>query len=125
MHPYFGVAFVFFFALQALNWLQPMIWTAADSRWMRNMHKIVSGEAKMDPPDKVEKSKNENRYRDGVCRRQPYSRRRETETHAHCAEGIRDKGPLPHDQLVEVHQLQIVSQLPRAWTITVAIRRGC
>ena len=51
MHPYFGVAFVFFFGLQALNWLQPMIWTAADSRWMRNMKEIVSGEEKMDPPD--------------------------------------------------------------------------
>ena len=51
MHPWFGVGFVFFFALQALNWLQPMIWTAADSNWMRHMHKIVSGEAKMDPPD--------------------------------------------------------------------------
>ena len=23
MHPYFGVAFVFFFGLQALNWLNP------------------------------------------------------------------------------------------------------
>jgi formate dehydrogenase subunit gamma len=51
MHPYFGVAFVFFFGLQALNWLQPMIWTAADSRWMRNIKKVVSGEEKMDPPD--------------------------------------------------------------------------
>src|ERR1035438_6628781 len=50
MHPYFGVAFVFFFGLQALNWLQPMIWTAADSRWMRNIKEIVSGEEKMDPP---------------------------------------------------------------------------
>jgi formate dehydrogenase subunit gamma len=51
MHPYFGVAFVFFFGLQALNWLQPMIWTAADSKWMKDIHKIVSGETKMDPPD--------------------------------------------------------------------------
>ena len=51
MHPWFGVGFVFFFGLQALNWLRPMIWTAADSKWMRNMGKIVSGEEKMDPPD--------------------------------------------------------------------------
>jgi formate dehydrogenase subunit gamma len=52
MHPYFGVAFVFFFGLQALNWLQPMIWTAADSKWMRNMRKIfITGDEKMDPPD--------------------------------------------------------------------------
>jgi len=51
MHPYFGVAFVVFFGLQALNWLEPMIWTAADSRWMRNIKKIVSNEEKMDPAE--------------------------------------------------------------------------
>ena len=51
MHPYFGVGFVFCFGLQALNWLKPMIWTAADSRWMRNIKGVVSGEEKMDPPD--------------------------------------------------------------------------
>ncbi len=51
LHPYFGVAFVFFFGLQFLNWLAPMTWTPADTNWMRNMHKIVSNETKMDPPD--------------------------------------------------------------------------
>jgi len=51
MHPWFGVGFLFFFGLQALNWLQPMIWTAADSGWMRDINKIVSGKAKMDPLD--------------------------------------------------------------------------
>jgi formate dehydrogenase subunit gamma len=51
MHPWFGVAFVFFFALQALNWLKPMAWTPADTNWMRGLKKIVSGEEKMDPPD--------------------------------------------------------------------------
>ncbi len=51
LHPYFGVAFVFFFGLQALNWMQAMLWTAADSHWMRNIGKVVSGEEKMDPPD--------------------------------------------------------------------------
>ena len=51
LHPYFGVGFVFFFALQALNWFEPMIWTAADSRWMRKIKEIASGEEKMDPPD--------------------------------------------------------------------------
>src|SRR5450759_1338128 len=44
MHPYFGVAFVFFFALQALNWFEPMLWTAADSRWMRKIKEITSGQ---------------------------------------------------------------------------------
>ena len=51
LHPYFGVAFVFFFAFQVLNWLQQMLWTAADSRWMRNIKKIATGEEKMEPPD--------------------------------------------------------------------------
>ena len=51
LHPYFGVGFVVFFGLQALNWLKPMIWTPADTGWMRGMRKIVTGEEKMDPPD--------------------------------------------------------------------------
>jgi formate dehydrogenase subunit gamma len=51
LHPWFGLGFVVFFGLQALNWLQPMIWTDADTRWMRGIKKIVSGEDKMDPPD--------------------------------------------------------------------------
>jgi formate dehydrogenase gamma subunit len=51
LHPYFGVAFVLFFGLQVLNWLQLMLWTAADSRWMRNIKKITTGEEKMDPPE--------------------------------------------------------------------------
>lgn len=51
MHPWFGVGFVVFFALQALNWLKPMAWTSADTNWMRGMKKIVSGEEKMDPPE--------------------------------------------------------------------------
>ena len=28
-----------------------MIWTAADSNWMRNIHKIVGGKEKMESPD--------------------------------------------------------------------------
>jgi len=51
LHPYFGVGFVFFFSLQVLNWLAPMLWTPADTRWMRNIRKIVSNEEKMDPPE--------------------------------------------------------------------------
>jgi formate dehydrogenase subunit gamma len=51
MHPYFGVAFVCFFALQALNFLQPMLWAPGDTRWMRNVKAIASGEEKMDPPE--------------------------------------------------------------------------
>jgi hypothetical protein len=35
LHPWFGVGFVIFFGLQALNWLGVMRWTPADSRWMK------------------------------------------------------------------------------------------
>ncbi|MFY9672975.1 MAG: formate dehydrogenase subunit gamma [Terriglobales bacterium] len=51
MHPYFGLGFVFFFSLQVLNWLEPMLWAPGDTNWMRNVHKIVSNEVKMDPPE--------------------------------------------------------------------------
>jgi len=51
LHPYFGIGFVFFFGLQTLNWIEPMIWTAADSRWMRRLHTIVAGKEKMEPAD--------------------------------------------------------------------------
>jgi formate dehydrogenase subunit gamma len=51
MHPWFGVGFVFFFSLQVLNWLKPMIWTRADTVWMKNIHKVVSGEEKLEPPE--------------------------------------------------------------------------
>jgi formate dehydrogenase subunit gamma len=51
LHPYFGVGFVIFFSLQVLNWLQPMTWTDADSRWMRRLRTIASGQEKMEPPE--------------------------------------------------------------------------
>jgi len=51
LHPWFGVFFVFFFALQALNWLKPMAWTKADSAWMRHLRGNISGEEKLDPPE--------------------------------------------------------------------------
>src|SRR5271157_4305153 len=45
------VALFLFLALQTLNWLKPMKWTAADTRWVRNLAKIVGGKEKHDPPD--------------------------------------------------------------------------
>lgn len=51
MHPWFGLGFVIFFALQLLNWIVPMTWTAADTHWMRNIKNEVSGKEKMEPPD--------------------------------------------------------------------------
>jgi formate dehydrogenase subunit gamma len=51
MHPWFGIGFSVFFGLQALNWLAPMTWTPADSRWMRNIKGIISGQEKLEPAD--------------------------------------------------------------------------
>jgi formate dehydrogenase subunit gamma len=42
LHPWFGLAFVFFFALQALNWLEVMTWTPADSRWMKHIKSYIT-----------------------------------------------------------------------------------
>jgi formate dehydrogenase subunit gamma len=41
LHPWFGLGFVFFFALQAINWLGVMSWTPGDSRWMKNIREYV------------------------------------------------------------------------------------
>ena len=41
LHPYFGVAFVFFFGLQAINWWGPMKWTDADSRWIKHLPEFL------------------------------------------------------------------------------------
>src|SRR6202167_1016997 len=43
MHPWFGLGFVVFFGLQMLNWIQPMTWTKADTKWIRNIRSIMSG----------------------------------------------------------------------------------
>src|SRR5947209_20577468 len=51
LHPWFGLAFVAFFGLQVLNWLTPMKWTPADSRWIRNIRNAVTGAEKLEPPD--------------------------------------------------------------------------
>ena len=51
MHPWFGLGFVVFFGLQVLNWVIPMRWTQADTKWMRNVRTIISGEEKLEPPE--------------------------------------------------------------------------
>jgi formate dehydrogenase subunit gamma len=51
LHPWFGVGFCFFFGLQMLNWLQPMMWTPADSNWIRNLKTQVMGMEPLDPPE--------------------------------------------------------------------------
>src|SRR5579884_1144725 len=42
LHPWFGIGFVFFFALQAINWFGVMRWTPADSRWMKHIKTYVT-----------------------------------------------------------------------------------
>lgn len=51
LHPYFGLGFVIFFGLQSLNWLAPMAWKAADSKWIRGLRNQVTGKEKMEPPE--------------------------------------------------------------------------
>jgi len=51
LHPWFGLAFVFFFALQAANWWQAMTWTPADSRWMKRIKEYVSHTETIEPHD--------------------------------------------------------------------------
>jgi len=49
LHPWFSLAFVAIFALQVLNWLQPMSWTSNDSRWMRRVKDYVTNTEKLEP----------------------------------------------------------------------------
>lgn len=49
LHPWFSLGFVAIFTLQVLNWLQPMSWTADDSRWMRRLKQYVSNEEIVEP----------------------------------------------------------------------------
>ena len=49
LHPWFSLGFVAVFALQLLNWLRPMSWTAGDSRWMRRMKEYVTNADNLEP----------------------------------------------------------------------------
>jgi formate dehydrogenase subunit gamma len=49
LHPWFSLAFVVVFALQILNWLGPMTWTAADRRWMGRLREYVSNADQLEP----------------------------------------------------------------------------
>lgn len=51
LHPWFGLAFDIFFFFQFLNWLVPMAWTKADSRWMRRVKAYASNEEKVEAED--------------------------------------------------------------------------
>jgi formate dehydrogenase subunit gamma len=49
LHPWFGLGFVFFFALQFINWLQPMKWTSDDTRWIKRLKTYVKNQEPTEP----------------------------------------------------------------------------
>src|SRR6266699_1317531 len=49
--PLFGVFFDFFFLFQFLNWLTPMLWSSADTRWLRRLRQYTRNEVKVEPDD--------------------------------------------------------------------------
>jgi formate dehydrogenase subunit gamma len=51
LHPWFGVAFDLFFLFQFLNWLTPMLWTEADTRWLKRIKRYMSNEDTVEPAD--------------------------------------------------------------------------
>ena len=51
LHPWFSLAFVLVFVLQFLNWLRPMMWTAHDTRWMRNIRAYATNADEVEPED--------------------------------------------------------------------------
>lgn len=51
LHPWFGLAFELFFLFQFFNWLVPMAWTRADSRWMRRIREYTTNKQRMEPED--------------------------------------------------------------------------
>ena len=51
LHPWFSLGFVLFFALQFLNWLEPMTWTAADRRWMNRLREYVTNASAVEAED--------------------------------------------------------------------------
>ena len=51
LHPWFGLAFDIFFFFQFLNWVGPMAWTEADSRWTRRIREYTTNREKLEPED--------------------------------------------------------------------------
>ncbi len=48
LHPWFSLGFVLFFALQTLNWLEPMAWRPEDREWMRRIRAYVTNQEKVE-----------------------------------------------------------------------------
>jgi formate dehydrogenase subunit gamma len=51
LHPWFGLGFVFFFGLQALNWATVMKWGPGDTPWMKRIKDYVGHRNSVEPPD--------------------------------------------------------------------------
>jgi len=51
LHPWFSLGFVVFFGLQLMNWMLPMTWTSADSRWIRDIRAYVTNAEKLEAED--------------------------------------------------------------------------
>jgi formate dehydrogenase subunit gamma len=51
LHPWFSIGFLVFFLMQLVNWLDPMRWTRADSRWLRRLREYVSNRDPREPDD--------------------------------------------------------------------------
>jgi formate dehydrogenase subunit gamma len=49
LHPWFSLGFVVAFALQFLNWLAPMTWTADDRRWLGHIKEYVTNAEPLEP----------------------------------------------------------------------------
>ncbi|MFL6210789.1 MAG: formate dehydrogenase subunit gamma [Pyrinomonadaceae bacterium] len=51
LHPWFGLCFNLCFFFQFLNWFAPMMWTKADSKWMRRIKAYTTNREKLEPED--------------------------------------------------------------------------
>src|SRR5512141_329172 len=51
LHPWFGLGFVFFFTLQAVNWRGVMKWTVKDKEWMGRIKDYVTHRNTMESED--------------------------------------------------------------------------
>lgn len=49
LHPWFSLGFVLSFAVQMLNWWDPMTWSPSDNRWMRRLRAYVSNADRLEP----------------------------------------------------------------------------
>jgi formate dehydrogenase subunit gamma len=49
LHPWFSLGFVGLFALQFVNWRQPMSWTDDDNRWIRRVREYVTNTGAHEP----------------------------------------------------------------------------